>query len=72
MRQKKQWQHALSSRIAIEQAKGMIAENSHVDMDEAFSRLRLYARSNNRGVTEVAEALVAGATTVEAIGPVQP
>ena len=67
-----QLQHALSSRIAIEQAKGMIAENSHVDMDEAFSRLRLYARSNNRGLTEVAEALVSGVTTVEAIGPVQP
>ena len=29
-------------------------------MDEAFTRLRSYARNNNRGLTEVAESLVAG------------
>ena len=51
-------QHALTSRISIEQAKGMIAERGHVDMDEAFTRLRSYARSNNRGLTEVAESLL--------------
>ena len=60
-------QHALNSRIAIEQAKGMIAENNNVDMDEAFRRLRTYARDNNRGLTDVAEALIAGTTTVDAI-----
>ena len=60
-------QHALNSRISIEQAKGMIAENNKVDMDEAFSRLRTYARNTNRGLTEVAEALIAGTTTVDAI-----
>ena len=64
-------QHALNSRIAIEQAKGMIAERN-VDMDEAFSRLRAYARNNNRGLTEVAEALVMGALDVDAIGPASP
>ena len=62
-------QHALNSRIAVEQAKGMIAERNHIDMDEAFSRLRYYARSNNRGLTEVAEALVAGTTDVKSIRP---
>lgn len=60
-------QHALTSRIAIEQAKGMIAERGSIDMDEAFSRLRAYARHNNRGLTEVAEALIAGTTMVDAI-----
>ena len=60
-------QHALNSRIAIEQAKGMIAEHNRIDMDEAFSRLRAYARNHNRRLTEVAEALVAGTTKVDAI-----
>ena len=61
-------QHALNSRIAIEQAKGMIAERNRVDMDEAFSRLRAYARNNNRGLTGVAEALVTGTLDVDAVG----
>jgi GAF domain-containing protein len=60
-------QHALTSRISIEQAKGMISEHAHVDMDEAFNRLRSYARNNNRGLTEVAESLVAGTVSIEAI-----
>ncbi len=58
-------QHALTSRIAIEQAKGMIAEGHHTDMDEAFSRLRAHARNANRGLTELAESVVAGMTTVD-------
>ena len=62
-------QHALNSRIAIEQAKGMIAERKRIDMDEAFSRLRAYARNNNQGLTEIAEALVMGTLDVDAIGP---
>ena len=62
-------QHALNSRIAIEQAKGMIAERHRVDMTEAFSRLRTYARNNNRGLTETAEALIAGTTTVDMFRP---
>jgi GAF domain-containing protein len=65
-------QHALNSRIVIEQAKGMIAEGRTVDMDEAFSRLRTFARNNNRRLTEVAEALVAGTMSVNAIRPDRP
>lgn len=52
-------QGALNSRIAIEQAKGAIAERAGVGMDEAFFRLRSFARKNGRKLTEVAEALVA-------------
>lgn len=62
-----QLQHALTSRIAIEQAKGMIAERRSVDMDTAFVLLRTYARSTNRRLTEVAELLVAGSLTIEVI-----
>jgi GAF domain-containing protein len=62
-----QLQHALNSRIAIEQAKGMIAERGGVDMDVAFARLRGFARNNNRGLTEVAEALVSGTISIDMI-----
>ena len=60
-------QHALTSRIAIEQAKGMLAERNNTDMGEAFARLRTYARSNNLGLTHVAEAIVAGTIALDAI-----
>lgn len=60
-------QHALTSRIAIEQAKGMVAERSRVDMDEAFTRLRSYSRNHNIGLTEVAEALVSGTLAIESL-----
>jgi GAF domain-containing protein len=62
-------QHALDSRIVIEQAKGMIAENNSTDMDEAFARLRAYARNNNVGITATAQALIAGTLSVTAVGP---
>lgn len=64
-------QHALNSRIAIEQAKGMIAERNSTDMDEAFSRLRSYARNNNRGLTDVAHALIAGTITADTVAPIR-
>jgi GAF domain-containing protein len=62
-----QLQHALTSRTVIEQAKGMIAERAQVAMDRAFADLRTYARSSNRRLTEVAEALVAGTLSIAAI-----
>jgi GAF domain-containing protein len=51
---------ALTSRIVIEQAKGVLAERAGVDLAEAFSRLRSYARSNNLRLTDVAMAVVDG------------
>ena len=62
-----QLQHALTSRIVIEQAKGMISERLSVDMDQAFSLLRSHARNNNRKLTEVASALVNGTLLVDAL-----
>lgn len=53
-------EHALDSRIAIEQAKGILAEYAGLDMDSAFGRLRTFARNNNRGLTDVAESVVSG------------
>jgi len=51
---------ALTSRIVIEQAKGVISERARVDLAEAFSRLRAYARSGNQRLTDVAQAAVDG------------
>ncbi len=55
-----QLQHALDSRVSIEQAKGMIAERAQLDMDEAFLRLRGYARTSRRQLTSVALEIVGG------------
>jgi GAF domain-containing protein len=49
---------ALASRVVIEQAKGLISERVGVDLAEAFSRLRGYARDHNRRLTDVAQAAI--------------
>jgi len=54
-----QLQYALDSRVTIEQAKGVIAEHAHFDMDAAFSALRLYARNHNERLVDVAHAVAA-------------
>jgi AmiR/NasT family two-component response regulator len=50
-------QHALDSRIVIEQAKGVVANAHHVSMDEAFARIRNHARAHNATVHTVAAAI---------------
>ncbi len=62
-----QLQHALDSRVAIEQAKGMLAERANVDMDEAFVRLRSYARAHRLQLTAVARQLVTGTLSLDAV-----
>lgn len=62
-----QLQRALDSRITIEQAKGILAERTHVDMTEAFDQLRGYARANNRQLSQVAAAVVSGALAASAL-----
>lgn len=55
-----QLQHALDSRIIIEQAKGMVAEHSGVDMPTAFDRIRTLARNTNTKLTDLAGQIVDG------------
>jgi GAF domain-containing protein len=55
-----QLQHALNSRIAIEQAKGVLAERAGVGMDEAFDRLRRFARDQSIKLSDVATSVVDG------------
>jgi len=51
---------ALTSRIVIEQAKGMIIERHRIPVDEAFNRLRRYTRNNNLRLADVARDTVNG------------
>jgi len=54
-----QLQHALESRVVIEQAKGITAQQSSVSVDQAYQLMRRHARSNNASLRTVAEAIVA-------------
>jgi transcriptional regulator with GAF, ATPase, and Fis domain len=59
-----QLQTALNSRIIIEQAKGVIAERRHLDMDQSFTLLRTTARKDNRRLSDLARAIVDGSQTL--------
>ena len=53
-----QLQHALDSRIVVEQAKGVLAAGNGIGMEAAFERIRRHARSHHTTVQEVATAVV--------------
>jgi transcriptional regulator with GAF, ATPase, and Fis domain len=55
-----QLNHALNSRILIEQAKGVLAERSHLSMEDAFAWLRNHARSHNLLLVDVAQSVIDG------------
>ena len=64
-----QLQHALESRIVIEQAKGMIAVHDGVGMETAFARLRTHSRNNNLKLTDLATQLIDGSISLDALNP---
>jgi transcriptional regulator with GAF, ATPase, and Fis domain len=59
-----QLQGALNSRVAIEQAKGVLAERLSLDMGRAFELLRRQARIKNRRLAELATAVADGSEDV--------
>ncbi len=55
-----QLQQALNTRLIIEQAKGVLAAKLETTVDDAFDRLRKYAREHNARIHDVARAVVKG------------
>lgn len=55
-----QLQGALNTRVVIEQAKGILAERTHIGVDAAFAQLRAYGRERNRRLSDVARDLIDG------------
>jgi AmiR/NasT family two-component response regulator len=58
-----QLEHALRSRIAIEQAKGIIAERYGLEVDTAFELIRRASRSNRVKLHELAARIRPGEET---------
>ena len=55
---REQLSNALTSRVVIEQAKGVISHSRGVSMEESFVLLRNYARNNRVMLSQVAQGLV--------------
>ena len=55
-----QLQQALTSRVVIEQAKGVLAERRRITVDEAFGLIRDYARDRSLRLSDVARAVADG------------
>jgi GAF domain-containing protein len=64
-----QLHHALDNRVVIEQAKGMLANQAFANVEVAFTMMRKYARNHNFRLAEVAQALIEGRLTAEALVP---
>ena len=64
-----QLNHALNSRIVIEQAKGMLAERAGFDMEAAFTWLRNHARSHNLLLVDVARSVIEGTVAPDSVRP---
>ncbi|MDI3314076.1 MAG: GAF and ANTAR domain-containing protein [Mycobacterium sp.] len=53
-----QLQTALHNRLAVEQAKGILAQRAGVTVSEAFDLLRTHAHTRNQKLTDLADAIV--------------
>jgi GAF domain-containing protein len=53
-----QLSQALNTRVAIEQAKGIVSERAGVEMEQAFARLRRHARNHNARLIDIATQIV--------------
>ena len=64
-----QLEQALQSRVAIEQAKGILAERYSLDPDAAFDVIRRAARSNRMKLQELVRRIKPGEPTPDELTP---
>ena len=62
---------ALTSRVVIEQAKGVMAERTGLSMPASFEAMRKYARDNNLRLAEVAGHVIDKTLAPSVIGPIR-
>lgn len=67
-----QLQHALTSRIVIEQAKGMVAEREGLDMEQSFRMLRNHARNHNLALADLADSVITGSVAAASLDRLRP
>ncbi|MCM2419116.1 ANTAR domain-containing protein [Streptomyces sp. RKAG293] len=58
-RERGQLQYVLTSRIVLEQVKGILAERWNTSVDDAFNALRTYARSHSYQLASLAREIAA-------------
>lgn len=63
-----QLQTALTSRVLLEQAKGMLAERAGLTTDQAFRLMRAFARSTSRRLSDVAAHIIDGSLNAALLG----
>lgn len=67
-----QLNHALNTRIVIEQAKGLVAERAGTDVHQAFARLRNHAHNHDLRLIDVAHDVIGGALAAGSLDTVPP
>lgn len=67
-----QLQHALNSRVVVEQAKGFVAEQLKIDVGDAFEILRGYSRRRGARLGDVVADVVAGRLPAERLIAAEP
>ena len=63
---------ALTSRVVIEQAKGVLAERAGLSMESAFGAMRQHARNHNLRLADVARSVVDRALDPAVLAPARP
>ena len=66
-----QLQTALTSRVIIEQAKGMVAEGANLTMEDAFRALRNHARGHNLRLADLARDITIGTVPPTSLDPLR-